>query len=123
MKAVLSILLAMVASFAWGQTLPLGQPLMEAEHTTTRQPQRTTKTPEANGTIKQYIPGSAIVLREANGAVRYRLAKTVTYTTRGGTVLDKATVKERLKLGVPVRLEYTGTGANMVVDRVILEQD
>jgi hypothetical protein len=121
MKAVLSIMLAMVASFAWG--LPLGQPLMETEHTTTHQQQRTTTTPEANGTIKQYIPGSTIVLRESNGAVRYRLAKNVTYVSRGGTVLDKATVKERLRLGVPVRVEYTGTGAKMVVDRVILEED
>jgi hypothetical protein len=123
MKAILSIVLAMVASFAWGQTLPLGQPLMETERTTTQQPQRTTTTPEANGTIKQYIPGSAIVLRESNGPVRYRLAKTVTYLTRGGRVLDKATAKERLGLGVPVRVQYTGTGPNMVVDRVFLEED
>jgi hypothetical protein len=123
MKAVLSIMLAMVASFVWGQTLPLGQPLMETEHTTTRQPQRTTTSPEANGTIKQYIPGSAIVLRESNGAVRYRLAKTVTYVSRSGRVLDQTSAREKIRVGVPVRVQYTGTGSNIVVDRVILEED
>jgi len=125
MKAVLSIVLAMVASFAWGQTLR--QPLMkEQDITQQRRPQTTTQTtttPEVSGTITQYTPGSAIVLKESNGPVRYRLGNTVKYGTRSGRVLDEATVKERIRVGVPVRVHYTGTAPNMVVDRVILEQD
>jgi len=125
MKAVLSIVLAMVASFAWGQTLR--QPLMkEQDIRQQRRPQTTTQTtttPEVSGTITQYTPGSAIVLKESNGPVRYRLGNTVTYGTRSGRVLDEATVKERIRVGVPVRVHYTGTAPNMVVDRVILEQD
>jgi hypothetical protein len=128
MKAVLSIVLAMVASFAWGQTHPLGQPLMETEHTGQGPPRRTatqttTTTEEAGGTITQFTPGSAIVLRESNGVVRYRLGTNVAYTTRSGSVLDRAAVKQRLRAGAPVQVHYTGSGSNMVVDRVVLEQD
>ena len=88
--------------------------------TTTTQ---TTSTSEANGTITEYTPGSAIVLRESNGPVRYSFGKTVTYATRSGRVLDEATVKSRIRVGAPVRVHYTGTAPNMVVDRVIIEQD
>jgi len=123
-KILLTITVAVVATFAWGQTLR--QPLMK-EQDITQRPQRTTTTtttaPEARGTITQYTPGSAIVLSESSGPVRYRFGKTVTYVTRSGKVLDAATVRERIRVGVPVRVHYSGTGANMVVDRVNLEED
>ena len=41
-------------------------------------------------------------------------------TTR---VLDTDTVKTRVKVGVPVRVHYSGAGDNMVVDRVVVDQD
>ena len=121
-----SIALVTVASFAWGQTTR--QPLMN-ERETTQQLQRpttttqTTSTTDATGTITEYTPGTAIVLKESSGPVRYRFGKTVTYVTRSGRVLDQATVKTRIRVGVPVRVHYAGTGPNMVVDRVILEED
>jgi hypothetical protein len=125
-KILLSIALTVATSVAWGQRLPLGQPLMETEHATQR-PQRTTTatatTTEASGTITEYTPGSAIVLRESAGPVRYHFGKTVTYVTRSGRVLDAATVKSKIRVGVPVQVHYTGTDSNMVVDRVILEED
>jgi hypothetical protein len=125
-KMLLSIAVLVAASFAWGQTTR--QPLMN-ERETTQQLQRpttttqTTITAEANGTITEYTPGSAIVLRESSGPVSYRFGKTVTYVTRSGRVLDEATVKSKIRVGVPVRVHYAGTGPNMVVDRVILEED
>ena len=78
---------------------------------------------EDTGTITQYTPGSAIVLKETNGPVHYRFGKTVTYVTRSGQVLDQNAVRTRIKVGVPVRVHYVGTGQNRVVDRVILEKD
>jgi len=125
-RMLLSISVLAVASLAWGQTTR--QPLMNIRdvpgqtqrQTTTAQ---TTSTTEANGTITEYTPGSAIVLRESSGPVRYRFGKTVTYVTRSGRVLDEATVKSRIRVGVPVRVHYAGTGPNMVVDRVILDED
>jgi hypothetical protein len=123
-KMLLSIALAVMASFAWGQTTR--QPLMN-ERQVPQQPQRTTTTTttttEGTGPITEYTPGSAIVLKESSGPVRYRFGKTVTYVTRSGRALDENTVRTRVRVGVPVRVHYMGTGPNMVVDRVILEED
>jgi hypothetical protein len=124
-KVLLSIALAVVTSLAWGQTTR--QPLMNEREVPRQQPQRTatttTTTTEGTGTITEFTPGSAIVLRESGGPVRYRFGKTVTYVTRSGRVLDENTVKTKIRVGVPVRVHYAGTGPNMVVDRVILEED
>ncbi len=107
-KLLLSIALACVAPFAWGQV---------SETTTT------TTTTDANGTITEFSPGSTIVLKESRGPVHYRFGKTVTYVTRSGKVLDEDVVRTRVKVGVPVRVHYTGTGESMLVDRVILDED
>jgi hypothetical protein len=125
-KMLLSIALIGVASVAWGQTTR--QPLMNERQVPQQQPQRqttttATTTTEGNGTITEYTPGSAIVLKESSGPVRYRFGKTVTYVTRSGRVLDENTVRTRIKVGVPVRVHYVGTGPNMVVDRVIVDED
>jgi len=121
-KLLLSIALAMVASFAWGQTTR--QPLMKTQdvpqqRTTTS----TTTTTEGSGTITEFSPGSTIVLKESTGPRHYRFGKTVTYVTRSGKVLNADTVRTRIKVGVPVRVHYTGAGDNMMVDRVILDED
>jgi len=107
-KVILSIALACVAPFAWGQV---------SETTTT------TTTTDASGTITEYTPGSAIVLKESSGPRRYRFGKSVTYVTRSGKPLDETVVKEKVKVGVPVRVHYVGTGDSMMVDRVILDED
>ena len=107
-KMLLSMALGVVAQFAWAQV---------SETTTT------TTTTEGSGTITEYTPGSAIILRESSGPRTYRFGKTVTYVTRSGKVLDEDTVRTRVKVGVPVRVHYVGTGSNMMVDRVILEED
>ena len=123
-KMLLTTALAVVASFAWGQTLR--QPLMKTQDVPNQGQQTTsttTTTTEETGTITEYTPGSAIVLRETSGPVRYRFGKTVMYVTRSGRVLDENTVRTRVKVGVPVRVHYAETGENKVVDRVILEQD
>lgn len=123
-KMLLTTALAVVASFAWGQSIR--QPLMKTQDVPKPKQQTTTTTTTATedtGTITQYSPGSAIVLKETSGPVRYRFGKTVTYVSRSGKVLDEKTVRTRIKVGVPVRVHYAGTGENKVVDRVILEHD
>jgi hypothetical protein len=106
-KIMLSIALAFVAPFAWGQV----------SQTTT------TTTTEGTGTITEYTPGSQIILKETSGPRTYRFGKTVTYVTRSGKVLDEDVVRTRVKVGVPVRVHYTGTGDSVMVDRVILDED
>lgn len=107
-KMLLTIALAVVAPFAWGQV---------SETTTT------TTTTEGNGTITEYTPGSVIVLKETSGPRRYRFGKTVTYVTRSGKTLDEEIVKTKIKVGVPVRVHYVGTGDSVMVDRVTLDED
>ena len=122
MKKLLLIALAMVASLAWGQTTR--QPLMNVQQVPQqRTTTATTTTTEGTGTITEFSPGSTIVLKESTGPRHYRFGKTVTYVTRSGKVLNEDTVRTRIKVGVPVRVHYTGTGDNMMVDRVILDKD
>ncbi len=121
-RLLLSIALAMVASLAWGQTTR--QPLMNVQQVPQqRTTTATTTTTEGSGTITEFSPGSTIVLKESTGPRHYRFGKTVTYVTRSGKVLNEDTVGTRIKVGVPVRVHYTGTGDNMMVDRVILDED
>jgi hypothetical protein len=105
-KLLLITALAVASPFAWAQT----------SQTTT-----TTTTTTNSGTITEFTPGSAIVLKENNGPERYRFGKTVTYVTSTGKVLDEDAVRTRIRVGVPVRLHFEGEGDNRVVDRVILE--
>ena len=106
-KLLLSMALAVAAPFAWAQV---------SETTTTT-------TTEGSGTITEYTPGSLIVLKETSGPRTYHFGKTVTYVTRSGKVLDEDVVRTRVKVGVPVRVHYVGTGDNVMVDRVILDED
>src|SRR6202045_4289256 len=107
-KLLLCAALAIAAPFAWGQV---------SETTTT------TTTTEGTGTITTFTPGTSIVLKETSGPRTYRFGKTVTYVTKSGKVLDEDVVKTRVKVGVPVRVHYVGTGDSMMVDRVILDED
>src|SRR6478609_9347644 len=107
-RIVLCIALGLATPFAWAQV---------SETTTT------TTTTEGNGTITEYTPGSVIVLKETSGPRTYHFGKTVTYVTRSGKVLDEDVVRTRVKVGAPVRVHYVGTGDNVMVDRVILDED
>lgn len=107
-KVLLSIALAVAAPFAWAQV---------SETTTT------TTTTEGNGTITEFTPGSTIVLKETSGPRHYRFGKKVVWVTRSGKTLDEATVKTRIRVGVPVRVHYVGEGDAMMVDRVVLDED
>ena len=106
-KLILSIALAVAAPFAWAQV---------SETTTTT-------TTEGNGTITEFTPGSSIVLKETSGPRHYRFGKHVVYVTRGGRELDEATVKTKVRVGVPVHVHYVTEGNEMAVDRVILDED
>jgi hypothetical protein len=107
-KLILTMALAVAAPFAWAQV---------SETTTT-----TTAT-EGSGTITEFAPGSTIVLKESAGPRHYRFGKKVVYVTRSGKELDETTVRTRIKVGVPVRVHFVGEGDNVMVDRVILDED
>ena len=107
-KLLLSIGLAAIAPLAWGQTTS----------TTT-----TTTTTGGTGTITEYTPGSTIVLKETSGPRTYHFGKEVVYVTKSGKVLEPDAVRTRIKVGVPVQVQFTGEADNMIVNRVVLEED
>jgi len=106
-KLILSMALAVAAPFAWAQV---------SETTTTT-------TTEGSGTITEFSPGSSIVLKESAGPRHYRFGKKVVYVTRSGKELDETTVRTKIRVGVPVRVHYVGEGDNMLVDRVVVDED
>jgi hypothetical protein len=106
-KLILSMALAVAAPFAWAQV---------SETTTTT-------TTEGSGTITEFSPGSTIVLKESAGPRHYRFGKKVVYVTRSGKELDEATVRTKIRVGAPVRVHYVGEGDNMLVDRVVVDED
>ena len=107
-KAIISLIIAGVAPFAWAQV-----------STTST----TTTTTEGGGTITEFTPGSVIVLKESSGPRHYRFGKTVTYVTKSGKAITEDEVRTRIKVGVPVHVHYSGEGDAMMVDRVILDED
>jgi hypothetical protein len=107
-KLILSMALAVAAPFAWGQV---------SETTTT------TTTTEGSGTITEFAPGSTIVLKESAGPRHYRFGKKVVYVTKSGKEIDETTARTRVRVGVPVRVHYIGEGDNMLVDRVVVDED
>ena len=106
-KLLLSIGMAAIAPLVWGQT-----------STTV-----TTTTTDGAGTITEYTPGSIIVLKESGWPRTYRFGKEVVYVTKSGKVIDADVVRTRIKVGVPVHVQFTGEGDNMMVNRVILDED
>ena len=106
-KLLLSIGLAAIAPLAWGQT----------SSTTT------TTTTTGSGAITEFTPGSTIVLKESSGPRTYQFGKEVVYVTRRGKVLEPDVVRTRIKVGIPVHLQFTGEADNMIVNRVVLDED
>jgi hypothetical protein len=108
-KTLVSITLAVAAPFAWAQT--------STTSTTT------TTTTDGSGTITEYTPGSVITLKETSGPRHYKFGKKVVYVTKSGKELDEATVKTRIKVGIPVHVQYTTEGDDYLVSRVVLDED
>src|SRR2546423_15701606 len=107
-KIILSMAIAMAAPFAWAQV---------SETTTS------TTTTTGAGTITEFSPGSSIVLKETAGPRSYHFGKKVVYVTKSGKELDEDTVRTRVRVGIPVHAHYLAEGDDMMVDRVVLDED
>jgi hypothetical protein len=90
-----------------------------AEETTTT----TTRTTTSTGTISEYTPGTKFIVKETSGPVTYRYGKKVTYVTKSGKTLSDADVRTRIKVGIPVRVQYVTEGEDRVISRVELDED
>ena len=63
------------------------------------------------------------MLKESSGPRTYHFGKEVVYVTRSGKVLEPDVVRTRIKVGIPVHLQFTGEADNMIVNRVVLDED
>jgi hypothetical protein len=88
----------------------------QTESTTT-----TTTTTIGTATITGYSPGFAFVIIEKSGPVSYRYGDKVTYVTRSGKILTDDQVYTRIKVGVPVRVQYSTKGSERIISRVEID--
>jgi hypothetical protein len=73
---------------------------------------------EMTGTIKEYTPGSALVLETLapSEPVQFKLSKTVTYADKDGKPIESAGLTTNQK----VRVHYTKVGGDNVADKITL---
>jgi hypothetical protein len=80
----------------------------------------TTTTTESAGTVTEFTPGQALILKtEAAEPVHYKFGKTVTYVTSDGKVIEASKIRKDSK----VRVHYIKDGDDMVVDKVIVTRN
>lgn len=80
----------------------------------------TTSSTENIGTVREFTPGSVIVLNSGSGEpVRYKLGSSVTYINGKG----KEIKAERIRKDRKVRVHYTKQGNDMIVDKVTIVRD
>ena len=77
--------------------------------------------PHGSGTITEYAPGSAFIVKESAGPVTYRYGENVTYVTRSGAPLTEEQVRTHVKVGAPVRVQYSSEGENRILNRVEID--
>jgi len=83
----------------------------------------TTTVTTSSGTITQYTPGSTFIVKETSGPVTYTYGDQVVYATSSGVVLTPEQVQARIRVGIPVNVEYAPVGETRVIKRVIVEED
>ena len=122
-NTLIALACAAIAPVAFAQTTTTTETTKKTDTPVSSKTETTTTTTTGGGTITEYTPGSVLVLKESSGPRRYKFGKKVTYVTRSGKTLDEATVKTRIKVGVPVHVDYATEGDSMLVNRIVLDED
>ncbi len=105
---------ALLGSVAFAQTSTSSTTVATGTNGTT---DTTTTTTESTGTVTEFTPGLLFTLKtEAAEPVHYKFAKTVTYVTSDGKVIEASRVRKDSK----VRVHYIKEGSDMLVDKVIV---
>ena len=108
--------IALMGLVAYGQTSSSSTTVAAGTNGTT---ETTTTTTESTGTVTEFTPGRALILRtEAAEPMRYKFGKTVTYVTSDGKVIEASKIRKDSK----VRVHYIKDGDDMIVDKVIVTE-
>src|SRR5262245_983189 len=79
----------------------------------------TTGATKLTGTISEYSPTGIVLAAEGGAApLRYSFSKTTTYVDETGAVV----APELIKVGMPVTVQYSRTGDQLIADRVIVQK-
>lgn len=79
----------------------------------------TTTTTENTGVVTEFMPNQGLLLKtEAAQPVRYKFAKTVTYMTTDGKVIEAAKIKKDSKVNV----HWVKDGDDILVDKVTVTE-
>jgi hypothetical protein len=104
---------AMIAPLAFAQTKST-----KTEQTTTTQPATTeTATTYIAGVVRKYELGKTILVSSTQGPVSFAMGASARIVNTAGNAVTSA-----LTPGERVRVYYTGSGANRVVERVVVEK-
>jgi hypothetical protein len=107
---------ALMGLVAYGQTSTSSTTVATGTNGTT---ETTTTTTESTGTVTEFTPGQALILKtQAAEPMRYKFGKTVTYVTSDGRVIEASKIRKDSK----VRVHYIKDGDDMVVDKVIVTE-
>ena len=120
-RTILSLACALAAPLAFAQTSTTTTQTTASSPTTgTTTTETTTTSTTSTGTVTTFTPGSRIYINTgAPDPVAYLLGKTVQYVNRAGKTIDAAVIKP----GAKVQVIYDKSGNDMVVNRVVVDQD
>ena len=115
-KSIISIAFAtaLMGSLAFAQTSTSSTTVATGTNGVS---ETTTTTMEGTGTVTEFTPGQALILKtEAAEAVHYKFGNTVRYVTSDGQVVEASKIRKDSK----VRVRYIKDGDDMVVNKVIV---
>jgi ABC-type Fe3+-hydroxamate transport system substrate-binding protein len=112
---IITLACALAAPLAFAQTSTT-----TTEQTTATAPATTTQTTTtySAGTVTTYEPGKTIVVKSEQGPVSFALGTAARIVDGAGKI-----VTVPLRSGQKVRVYYTGTGSERVVERVQVDDD
>lgn len=115
-KSILTLACALIAPLAFAQTSTT-----TTEQTTSTNPATSTTettTTYSAGTVSTYEPGKTVVVKSDQGPVSFALGTAARIIDGAGRI-----VTAPLRSGQKVKVYYTGTGENRVVERVMVDED
>jgi hypothetical protein len=77
----------------------------------------------SSGTLNQFTPGTSFVIQEASGPMAYTYGPGVVYATSSGAILTPEQVQARIRVGVPVHVDYVPQGETRIIRRVVVDDD
>jgi hypothetical protein len=112
-RIIIAFVCVMIAPLAFAQTKKT-----KVQQTIATQPTTTTETATSftAGTIRKYEPGRTILIDGTQGSLSFALGANARIVDNAGNV-----VTSPLKPGETVRVYYTGTNQNRMVERVVVQ--